>query len=491
MAESNTGRKEDLEEKICDFLRRQKNGANLKALEIAKGVGLTRGKDVNATLYRLEGLGRLRKTGESPPLWSLPDSCVPTMENKTPDSSISDLRHGLRTLLTLNSASEGVSAKKLARDLNQSRRAVNSQLYDMHSRGEVKKIGPHNDHSLWRLVDQDGNKTNQSEPEKESVDKSSDSDTLSSQPAASRFSEDYNFIARLGEGGYGAIYQVKQKLDKRDYAIKVVEYDDDEFALREVEALAHFQHPNIVRYYTAWREPSRPQLGESSSDEEEESESLHAPIRSKKCAPREYLYIQMEFCDGGTLTAWIAERNNRKTRDKMEILDVFQKIVLGVEYIHTQDHIHRDLKPDNILFKRDGTVKIGDFGLVTTIKSKSGRSIERTKGVGTTSYMSPEQENQSSYDEKVDIFALGLIFFELLWRIGTGMERAKLWDSLRNGLLPDDFCEEHAFHHMLIKKMLSKVSRERPGAKDIAKHLTSQPEKQSKESIFQPVSKTV
>ncbi|KAG5830993.1 hypothetical protein ANANG_G00299160 [Anguilla anguilla] len=192
---------------------------------------------------------------------------------------------------------------------------------------------------------------------------------------------------------------------------------------------------------------------------------------SKSNAPKTYLYIQMEYCGGGTLNKWITERNSGVTRSKKEALDIFQKIVNGVEYIHSQEHFHRDLKPDNILFGSDGTVKIGDFGLVTTITNRNGASIERTMGKGTETYMSPEQEDQSTYDEKVDIFPLGLIFFELLWRIGTGMERAKLWVGLRRGELPEEFRKEYTTEHVLIRKMLSEAPANRPGAKDISKQL--------------------
>ncbi|KAJ8250169.1 hypothetical protein COCON_G00220910 [Conger conger] len=322
---------------------------------------------------------------------------------------------------------------------------------------------------------------------------SSDSDRLTSRLPVSRFSEEYSSVQRLAKGGFGDIYKAKQNLDETYYAIKVVKCDAH--ALREVVALAQLQHPNIVRYSTTWKESSPPQPTERlkdeevesdeedesdegiesdegvESDEEDESDEVdESGVSFKSNAPSTYLYIQMEFC-GGTLTDWINKKNHEEARGKMETLNIFQEIVGGVEYIHSQEHIHRDLKPDNILFGSDGTVKIGDFGLVTKIKDKNGDAIKRTKRTGTASYMSPEQENLRDYDEKVDIFPLGLIFFELLWRFSTGMERVKLWGDLRSGCLPEKFRRVHFSEHVLIKKMLSEAPKDRPGAKDIVKRL--------------------
>lgn len=99
--------------------------------------------------------------------------------------------------------------------------------------------------------------------------------------------------------------------------------------------------------------------------------------------------------------------------------------------------IHRDLKPSNIFFAPDGSIKIGDFGLVTAMAEEAyalandghrnvGYSpvfINHTDQVGTQLYMSPEQIEGKPYSYKVDIFSLGLILFELLWPLSTQMEQ--------------------------------------------------------------------
>uniref|UniRef100_A0A9J8DE84 Protein kinase containing Z-DNA binding domains n=1 Tax=Cyprinus carpio carpio TaxID=630221 RepID=A0A9J8DE84_CYPCA len=221
----------------------------------------------------------------------------------------------------------------------------------------------------------------------------------------------------------------------------------------EVKALAQLEHPNIVRYITSWHGPN---IWTSNQQRNQVSNS------------RTYLFIQMEFCEGGTLTDWIQARNHmEKQRTTAEIHKIFSEIITGVEFIHANNLIHRDLKPDNILFGADGKVKIGDFGLVAAQTDQNGDPIERSKRKGTPPYMSPEQENKKNYDEKTDIFPLGLIWFEMLWKISTGMERVKLWSDLRNQRFPEGFSDKYSAESTFIMKMLSYSPEDRPHAKDI------------------------
>jgi translation initiation factor 2-alpha kinase 4 len=124
-------------------------------------------------------------------------------------------------------------------------------------------------------------------------------------------------------------------------------------------------------------------------------------------------------------------------RDEEEIWRIFRQIVEGLNHIHSQGIIHRDLKPGNIFFDSSGNVKIGDFGLATSSATQivTNFSIETgdaslhdeslTVGVGTPFYLAPEQNKVGThYNQKVDIYSLGIIFFEMCYPFSTAMERS-------------------------------------------------------------------
>ncbi|XP_015218211.2 interferon-induced, double-stranded RNA-activated protein kinase isoform X1 [Lepisosteus oculatus] len=278
---------------------------------------------------------------------------------------------------------------------------------------------------------------------------------------SSRFLQDFDLIETIDKGGFGSVFKARRKLEGKHYAVKIVKHTPK--AEREVGALAGLQHQYIVRYFSSWLEDTMYQAEKTDSS----SSSSSGPG-----TPKEFLYIQMELCEGGTLRSWIDQEQEGRPKDKEKTMSIFRQIVEGVKYIHSKQLIHRDLKPPNILFSHERTVKIGDFGLATSaINESDSNSIQRTKRTGTVTYMSPEQETQNQYGEKVDIFPLGLIFFELLWRFKTKTERQKTWHSIRNREFPSEFCKQHHNEHKLIEQMLSQEPEERPEASKIAKNL--------------------
>lgn len=196
---------------------------------------------------------------------------------------------------------------------------------------------------------------------------------------------------------------------------------------------------------------------------------LQTPPKSQN---KLYLYIQMQLCRKESLREWLRE-NPCKSRQS-HIASIFHQIVDAVDYVHLKGLIHRDLKPSNIFFSQDGQIKIGDFGLVTDMSdipnmvTKCGDNTglpscaRHTQQVGTHLYMSPEQLRGQHYDFKVDIYSLGLIFFELLVYFGTEMERIKTLRNLRDGSYPQEFPHNYPKEHELLQLMLSKQSAERP-----------------------------
>lgn len=259
-----------------------------------------------------------------------------------------------------------------------------------------------------------------------------------------RFIQDFEEIKLIGSGGYGRVFTAKHRLDKTIYVIKRVKYNDDddkdEKVKREVEVLATLSHPNIVRYYNSW------------NGDDYVKRSL------MKC-----LFIQMEFCDKGTLEAWI-EKRRRKNPNKDLSLELFKQIVKGVDYIHSEGLIHRDLKPSNIFLVDTQQIKIGDFGLVTFQKYDKLRTEER----GTPSYMSPEQLTSVDYGNEVDIFALGLILSELLYITVSRQETLKIFQDLRKGHVPDTFDDKEK---ILLQKLVAADPKMRPKTSEILKTL--------------------
>ncbi|XP_041487273.1 interferon-induced, double-stranded RNA-activated protein kinase-like isoform X2 [Microtus oregoni] len=222
----------------------------------------------------------------------------------------------------------------------------------------------------------------------------------------SRFKEYFEDIEEIGSGGFGQVFKAKHKIDGKTYAIKHVKYNTEK-AEREVTALATLNHVNIVQYHTCWQ-------GE---DYDPERNMNRDSSRSKtRC-----LFIQMEFCDKGTLENWMVNEGKKKT-DKDLLLEFFEQITTGVDYIHSKALIHRDLK-----------------------------------------------KSSQECGKEVDIFALGLILAELLHICVTFIERSKFFEKLRDGIFPDDTFDNK--EKSLIRRLLLKEPKERPSTSEILRIL--------------------
>ncbi|XP_074144289.1 interferon-induced, double-stranded RNA-activated protein kinase isoform X2 [Sminthopsis crassicaudata] len=278
-----------------------------------------------------------------------------------------------------------------------------------------------------------------------------------------RFLNDFYDIKILSRGGYGQVFKGIHKLDKKSYAIKRVKFDNEKVE-REVEVLAKLDHENIIKYSHCW-------AGHDICDTEKSGY-----FSRSKC-----LFIVMELCERGTLKDWIDCRRGSEL-DKALSLNLFQQITAGVEYIHSNNLIHRDLKPSNIFLVDETKIKIGDFGLVTLLKTKD----DRTKGVGTPLYMSPEQIFSLEYGNKVDIFSLGLILFQLLYISATVQEISKIWENVKKCVFPEEFINKYPKEQLMVVKLLSKNPEDRPKASNILKILKAWEKEESGREIMYP-----
>ncbi|XP_041418627.1 interferon-induced, double-stranded RNA-activated protein kinase isoform X6 [Xenopus laevis] len=341
---------------------------------------------------------------------------------------------------------------------------------------------------------------------------------------------EFEDITELSAGGYGKVFKAWKTMDLKYYAVKKVKMRNEK-CKSEVQALARLDHPNIVRYFHSWtgtnfsldsrsnidsdrdcttedyssdarsctsscssrnidsdRDGTTEDYSSDASsctssscssntesdrdctteDYSSDARSCTSSSSSNKAQRNEYLYIQMEFCENGDLRDWII---NMKTVDKKKSLDIFRHIVEGVIYIHSENLIHRDLKPENIFFAKDMRVKIGDLGLVTQMSNEdSTEALIRTHRTGTPSYRAPEQR-KNIYNNEVDIFALGLILVELLYKFTTGHERVIEMKKLRKGQFPVTFVAQYPYETHTVKKMLSTDPTKRPTAKQLKQFL--------------------
>ncbi|KAI0875026.1 serine/threonine-protein kinase gcn2 [Hypoxylon argillaceum] len=249
-------------------------------------------------------------------------------------------------------------------------------------------------------------------------------------------------------------------------------------------------HPNIEFGYDdsgSEEEDDPGQDGHNGDDSEDDSDtdnsssdalaSMPSPVRvrSEQRGFRTVMYISMEYCDKRTLRDLI-QRNLWKETE--EIWRLFRQILEGLVHIHGLNIVHRDLKPENIFIGLgpDGVnnVKIGDFGLATTGQFTMDKAVppnvessELTRSVGTSYYVAPELRRQvsGSYTSKVDMYSLGIIFFEMCYYSIIGMERAdKLGKLGQNGQLPDDFQPGNAIPADIVQSLVTHDVKARPSS---------------------------
>lgn len=310
---------------------------------------------------------------------------------------------------------------------------------------------------------------------------------------SSRYLGDFEELQPLGHGGFGHVVLCKNKLDGRQYAVKKIRLKDkslpvNDRILREVATLSRLQHQHVVRYYQAWYEtgvvgsPDNSAQGTktdmSASFSYRDASSLD-PFGHEQKLESTYLYIQMEYCPR-TLRQMFESYDHF---DKELAWHLFRQIVEGLAHIHAQGIIHRDLTPNNIFFDARNDIKIGDFGLAKFLKLEQldqdvdateivRLSVDGTGQVGTYFYTAPEiEQGWPKINEKVDMYSLGVMFFELWHPFDTAMERhIVLSDLKQKGELPSTWVDEFPEQASLLRHMMAASPSDRPSATELLKH---------------------
>ncbi len=199
-----------------------------------------------------------------------------------------------------------------------------------------------------------------------------------------KINDRYQIIRMIGEGGMANVYLAHDTILDRDVAVKILRgdlADDEKFVRRfqrEAISASSLSHPNIVEMYD---------VGEDDGQ----------------------YYIVMEYVEGKTLKSLIKRRG---ALTLPEVIDIMLQLTSAVACAHDSYIIHRDIKPQNVLIKEDGTVKITDFGIAMALNSNE---LTQTNSVmGSVHYLPPEQANGSGATIKSDIYSLGILMFELL-----------------------------------------------------------------------------
>ena len=203
---------------------------------------------------------------------------------------------------------------------------------------------------------------------------------------------EYELLAKLGQGGMGAVYKARHTRLDRIVAVKVLpkEKTTDERAVarfeREMKAVGRLNHPNIVQAYDA-----RDIAGTT--------------------------VLVMEHVDGADLSHIVKRHGPLKLSDACELI---RQAALGLQYAHESGLVHRDIKPSNLMLSRDGQLKILDMGLALLQSGESpaadgGELTSAGQAMGTADYMAPEQVSDShSVDIRADIYSLGCTLYKLL-----------------------------------------------------------------------------
>ena len=254
---------------------------------------------------------------------------------------------------------------------------------------------------------------------------------------------DFEQIANLGTGGYGKVNLYRHKITGAEYAVKLIDKTKFENKLqkelfaREVDIMYKIRHPNIVRLYTHFEDETN-------------------------------CYIALEYIKKGNLYSYTQSMPN-KVLDAATTAHFVVDLISALYYLHNMNPaiIHRDIKPENLLVGNNGQLKLTDFGGSNYLE---GGNVRYTT-CGTQIYHSPEMLLKKGYDTRVDIWAIGILIFELM--VGRPPFKADAQHSMEDNIVNLRINWPNTMNLLaknLISKILKKEPEQRPSLKEILEH---------------------
>ena len=238
----------------------------------------------------------------------------------------------------------------------------------------------------------------------------------------------YRFMRKLGSTEHSAVYLAERESTHLHVVLKVLRQVPDSAAsigafdrfLQEYETIAEMDHPNIVRIYD---------LGVGD----------------------DHAHIAMEYLGGGDLRTKI-----EKGISERAAVQYLRQIASALSAVHAKGVLHRDLKPPNIMLRKDGSIALIDFGLAKRVRLES-EITDKGEIFGTPYYMSPEQGHGNTVDERSDIYSLGVIFYEMLtgekpFKADSAMGIIYLHGNAQIPLLPTRLAQYQALLNMMLAK---------------------------------------
>ena len=250
-------------------------------------------------------------------------------------------------------------------------------------------------------------------------------------------SGDYQFIANIGQGMYGQVYKAINKKENKYYAIKRLNFKDinekeKKQINNEVSLIKNLKHPNVISYKDSFNDVDN------------------------------YFNIVTTFCEGGDIYNKIQKQNGEYFKED-QILNWMVQILLGLNYIHKNGIIHRDIKPQNIFIQNSHIICIGDFGIAKIINQIQTQTM--TSIIGTPLYMSPESFNEpNSKNLASDIWSMGCCLYEICnLKHAFGADRLEsVFCKVREGKHPPVNKKYSSELRNIIESMLSVKPSDRP-----------------------------